>query len=393
MLCCRCQEELNPNNQFCLLCGTKRHEASFQGEVGRSLGRYVVSSFLWENQFGTTYTAKDHLLGKVARVIAIKTPLESASEVATQVRRDGPRLQKIVHPALVPLVNASANDDGRVILAYEETSGQLLSAQLLYQKTLPVEAIMPLLLVVSEALNGLYSEGFAHGALSPDLLLLRRVGEIGPTIRVLDTGVAYFAKHGKTPVVRLESLPGSWPYTAPELWKGAGVLDARTDVYALAAILFRVLVGRPPYLSKDAAGFMSAHCLEPIPLLPTVDGRPVASAEVGEVIRRGLSKSREERFATPVEMLQRLAKVFVSPSSAQVLQPKMLKPKTATEAAPNNDPSLPQRTRPIEITQVVRQRAKRATEKKLASSASILWVLVALFALGLGIAAFFIFFH
>jgi eukaryotic-like serine/threonine-protein kinase len=397
MLCCRCKEELNPNNQSCFQCGTKRHEASFQGEVGRSLGRYVVSSFLWENQFGTTYTAKDHLLGKVARVIAIKTPLESASEIAAQVRRDGPRLQKLLHPALVPLVNASANDDGRLILAYEETTGQLLSEQLLLDKSLRVEAILPLLHVVSEALSGLYTEGFAHGALSPDVLLLRGIGEIGPTIRVLDTGVAYFAKHGKTPVVRLDSLAGAWPYTAPEIWKGAGILDARTDVYSMAAILFRVLAGKPPYLSKDAAGFMSAHCLEPVPSLPMIDGSPVASAEVNEVIRRGLSKRREERFATPAEMLHRLAEVSASPSSMQVLQPKLLTRKTG-QPQQSDRPSLPMQTRPIELTQQVRLRAKREPAPTpleptpTASTPSIVWLLVAIFALALGVAASFLFY-
>lgn len=398
--CRRCKEELLTSAQLCLTCGAKIQEASYQGEVGRSLlGRYVISSLVWETNLGATYLGKDPLQGKVARILALRTPLESAADCASLVRRDGPRLQKLSHPALVPLIASGASEDGRVLLAYEEAPGTLLSDQISGGRTLRLEALLPLLRVASEGLAVLYQEGFAHGLLSPFVFLLRNAGEAGVPVRITENGVAYFTKQGRAPLVRLETQGGAWPYLAPELWKGSGVLDARTDVYSLAVLVYRALSGKLPYFAKEAAGFMNAHCLDPVPTLTTPEGKPAANSEVEDVIRRALSKRREDRPATPALFVQKLTEASqATPLRAQVQAPAPVaqlpraqaKPQGQPEAAPKERKQNYHDTRPIELTQQIRHR--KAAEKQPAQvaapasqSSMVLWLALLAIAVGVGI--------
>jgi serine/threonine-protein kinase len=323
----------------------------------------VVSSLLYEDNLGATYSAKDPIQGGVVRLLALRTPLESAAECASQIRRDGPRLQKIAHPALVRLFASGASEDGRVLLAYEDAKGITLAEQLSGGKTMRLDALLPLLRITAEALALLYKEGFAHGLLSPGVLLLRPAGEAGTPLRLLDAGAAYFTKQGRAPLVRLETQGGAWPYVAPELWKGMGVMDARTDVYALAATTFRALSGRPPFWAKDVAGFMSAHALEPVPVMSGPDGKRVVNPEVEDVLRRALSKRREDRYATPIELVQRLTEA--SQSAPMQAIPGVRSPQVrAQHAAPQRSPDVRAQPLPVRTQQAAPQPGSTAAPQR-----------------------------
>jgi eukaryotic-like serine/threonine-protein kinase len=283
--------------------------------VGRTiLGQFAISRLLWDNAFGAAYLADQPTQARRAVVFVLAGHLARDPEFIARSRRDGPRLQAISHLVIPRIFTAGVSEEGLVVLASEHVAGKTLGDVLRAEGPQDPKTLAADLGLVGEALQAVYAEGFVHGALSPEAILLTE-GTL-PPVRVLETGVAWLARGRADRAVRPEDVLGAWPYLAPEIWKDPKAIDARTDVYALAATAYHALAGRPPYIAKDAAGFMSQHCLELIPPLPNRPGAPVPPA-VEDVIRKGLAKKRDDRFKTPAELVARLAEAAKEPGPSE----------------------------------------------------------------------------
>lgn len=156
---------------------------------------------------------------------------------------------------------------------------------------------------LAAALDAAHSQGIIHRDLKPENVLVRSDQTF---LRVLlaDFGLATVV--GQTRMTQAGTPLGTPVYMAPEQWLGRGT-DARTDVYALAATLFAMLAGRPPYLAKTMDALRMAHMEAPPPNLARF--APDAPPQLGQVIAKGLAKSPDARFASAGELARAAAAV------------------------------------------------------------------------------------
>jgi serine/threonine-protein kinase len=144
------------------------------------------------------------------------------------------------------------------------------------------------------ALNVAHAAGIVHRDLKPaNIMLLRRMGN-DDFVKVLDFGVAKsYAQDQQTQLTHTGMLVGTVEYMAPEQILG-GIVDARTDIYALGVLIYRMVTGRAPFREASVPTLILAHLNAPP--VPMVRLDPTIPAALDRVVLKCLSKSPDARF-------------------------------------------------------------------------------------------------
>jgi tRNA A-37 threonylcarbamoyl transferase component Bud32 len=207
------------------------------------LSRFDIQGPLGHGATSTVYRARDRVLG---RPVALKVLREVASrgEVARErFRREARTAAKLSHPNLVTVFDAG-EENGWAFLVMELIEGHPLSECL----PGPGADRTPALRLLEQAARGVaaaHREGIVHRDLKPQNILVTTAGEP----KVGDFGLAHLAET-RSELTKTGTTLGTPLYMAPEQVEGKpDLITPRTDVYALGAILYEILAGRPPHLS------------------------------------------------------------------------------------------------------------------------------------------------
>src|SRR5581483_4961765 len=178
------------------------------------------------------------------REVALKLlPPHSAAGAAARLRREAEAASRIRHPNVAAVLDAGEHE-GRLYVALELIPGRTL-ADALATGPLGVSRALELIAKVARAIEAAHEQGVVHRDLKPSNIIIADGGE--PV--VIDFGLAK-AEGSRESLTRTGEVLGTLFYMSPEQLEGRRDVDARTDVYALGAILFECLTGRPPF---DAA--------------------------------------------------------------------------------------------------------------------------------------------
>jgi TolB-like protein/tetratricopeptide (TPR) repeat protein/predicted Ser/Thr protein kinase len=269
------------------------------------IGHYVITGKLGEGGMGVVYLAHDERLG---RAVAVKTMSLSGDESARRrFWREARAAAAINHPNVCQLYEVG-EDGGEMFIAMELLEGETL-AERLKRGALSVSETLPVGLGVLSALQALHGRGVVHRDLKPTNVFLTRHG-----VKLLDFGLARAVDPelaqslaATNDVTRTGMLVGTPRYMAPEQVRGEPV-DFRSDLFAVGAILFEMLAGRPAFGGRNAVEILHATLYEQPPALT---GSSAVSA-VDRVIRRALAKRPPERPASAEEMAEDLRGVRVA---------------------------------------------------------------------------------
>jgi serine/threonine-protein kinase len=216
---------------------------------------------------------------------------------------------QLAHPGVVPVHELGVLPDGRLYFTMEEIAGRPLTAVL--KESLPLRRRIGIFHQVCETMAYAHDRGVLHRDLKPDNIMLGAYGEV----RVLDWGLAkvlgreLLVDADAAPVVTdrtrdgaqltvVGSVAGTPSYMAPEQANGhTGLVDFRTDTYALGAILYEILLGMPPYRGRNALDVVAqVRSGDPDPL-PRLD-RPGLPEGLVAICRRALTRDRDGRYAS-----------------------------------------------------------------------------------------------
>ncbi|HEU5318410.1 MAG TPA: protein kinase, partial [Chloroflexota bacterium] len=217
-----------------------------------------------------------------------------------RLRREAAILGRVRHPAL-PSVWEVGEVDGRVYLVMELVEGPSL-ASLLIEGPLPQPDIIALGRTLAAALAELHRAGLVHRDVKPQNVVLPAAAP--GAAKLVDFG---FASHADTRSAE-DEVTGTLLYCAPEQ---AGMLrrpvDARSDLYALGAVLFECATGRPPFQSQEAGELLHAHATLPPP--GARDLNPAVSPALAAILARLLAKDPDDRYQTGGGLLRDLNRI------------------------------------------------------------------------------------
>jgi TolB-like protein/Flp pilus assembly protein TadD len=262
------------------------------------LGPYEVVALLGAGGMGEVYRAHD---GRLGRDVALKVlPAEEAGtpDAVARLEREARLAAALSHPNICTLYDVG-EDEGRVWLAFELLDGSTLRAHLDAGKRVSDEEIARWGLELADALAAAHDAGIVHRDLKPENVFVTARG----AVKVLDFGIARRlggapgdAAHIKTiegTIGAPGAIVGTPSYLSPEQARGL-TADARTDLFAVGALLYEVAAGRRAFTGRTIAEIYDAILnREPAPLTQVAPARP---AELGRIVARALEKDPDLRY-------------------------------------------------------------------------------------------------
>jgi serine/threonine protein kinase len=277
---------------------------------GHRLGPYRVDSSLGAGGMGEVYRAVDTRLG---RAVAVKV-------LSGRRGRDPDRLQRFGEEARIVAGLSHANvlalhdvgsQDGVDYAVFELLEGQTLR-QRLDSGPVPVSKAVDYGIQICQGLAAVHARGIVHRDLKPDNIFLTRSGHL----KILDFGLAKLGprglgsfgdgSHARTPT-EPGLLVGTCGYMAPEQARGRPA-DARSDIFAVGAVLYEMLSGRRAFAGQTPADTLAALLTQDPPEISTLS-QPVPRA-LERLVRRCLERNPEERFQSARDVAFGLQAVF-----------------------------------------------------------------------------------
>jgi eukaryotic-like serine/threonine-protein kinase len=292
--------------------------------AGVRLGPYEIVSPLGAGGMGEVYRAQDTRLERTVAVKVLTAHLSSSPEVRQRFEREAKTISKLSHPHICALYDVGESD-GTEYLVMEYLEGETLT-QRLARGPLPAEQVLRYGMEMAEALDQAHRQGIVHRDLKPGNVMVTKGG-----VKLLDFGLAKVVAP-VTPVSGVTSLPtvqgspdltqggtilGTFQYMAPEQLEGRDA-DARTDIFALGAVLYEMATGRKAFAGKSQASLIGSILKDEPAAISTI--QPMAPPALDRVVRICLSKDPEDRWQSAHDIAAEL-KWIAEGSQAGVAAP------------------------------------------------------------------------
>lgn len=336
-------------------------------------GKYEIVERLATGGMGEVYRAR-HVHLQEHRVIKILRSDRATDQQALQRFTQEARIAtQIKHPNVAILYDFARLPDGSFYMVWEHIPGEDVGSALRSRGPFDVRLAVELGIQALRGLDAVHSAGVIHRDISPDNLMLTRDRRGKPQLKIIDLGLA---KNLEAPAGLEITLAGTFMgklmYCSPEqagsLAEGVA-LDHRSDLYSLAAVLYEMVTGKPPFDSESDHGYVLRRLSEPpLPMTGRTPGIAVPAA-LDEVVLRGLERDREKRWPDALAFLHALVRVSdqlrqVSTQEIPAQRPggAAAAPTVSTRTTSRSPSSELSREERLELLQQIDRAAKRVSE-------------------------------
>ena len=310
--------------------------AELTEQLGEALGTaYRIEKELGGGGMSRVFLAEEVALGRQV-VVKVLPPEMAAGVNEDRFRREIQLAARLQHPHIVPLLTAgSAGDVLYYVMPY--IKGESLRAKLGRDGELPVGEAVRILREVTDALAYAHAEGVVHRDIKPDNIMIS-----GGHALVTDFGVAKAVSEssGDHSLTSMGLAVGTPAYMSPEQASGEPNVDHRADLYALGAMAFEMLTGRPVFVRPNAQSLLAAHVTQ----APENVGqlRPAIPPGLNAVVMRCLEKRAADRWQHAEELLPHLDGLL-TPSSGGMM------PTSAAYMMPSGTEAALRRSQPVRV--------------------------------------------
>jgi len=259
---------------------------------------YRIERELGKGGMATVYLGEDL---RHQRRVAVKVlrPDLSAIVGADRFLNEIRVTANLQHPHILPLYD-SGSADGLLFYVMPYVQGESLRERLNREKQLPIDEAVRLAKEVASALDYAHRQGVIHRDIKPENIMLQ-----DGTALVTDFGIALaVSQAGGTRMTETGLSLGTPFYMSPEQATGDRQIDARSDIYALGAVLYEMLSGDPPHTGSTARAVIAAVVTEEPRDIAT--RRPRLAPHVAEAVHRALEKLPADRFVTAADFAKAL---------------------------------------------------------------------------------------
>jgi|GEM_PF-1389956 len=268
-------------------------------------GRYRITKRLGAGGMGAVYLGEHLRVGRKDAIKVLRAEKAQEPEAIARFTRGARAVARIHHPNVCELYDFGETEDGLLFLAMEFIEGPSLGKLLTEEGRLDPERAIRFIQQAGEALHAAHESGVIHRDLKPDNLMVA-VGQDGSEqLKVVDFDIARRTEQEGAGVTRQGFVVGTPEYMSPEQFTGDS-LDARSDIYSLALVLFRCLSGRLPFEGTTAQQLMMERLtVEPLRLSQAAPGHTFPPG-LEAILHQALSSRRDDRPDSAREFVQQV---------------------------------------------------------------------------------------
>jgi serine/threonine protein kinase len=311
-----------------------------EGRIGQLVGgTYRIVRYLGSGGSSHVFAAEHQRLGKAFAVKLLRTELDSGRRAAQRFRREAKAVARLSSEHVVSVIDCGELDDGTPYLVMELLEGEDLRSLLNREGSLPARRAVQLVIEACRGLTVVHEAGLVHRDLKPENLFITKRATGADWCKVLDFGVAKMEASLST---AQGAIIGTVRYMAPEQLSDGAAVGPATDVYALGAVLYECLSGKPAHcgdsIQRVMFGVMNSEPEALAQLCPSLPdslvavvagclskdpkGRPQTAAALAQALRITVQEQREGSADATLADDARAAIVSVRDSSRQVARSK-----------------------------------------------------------------------
>ena len=227
-------------------------------------GKYLLGGLLGRGGMGSVYEAVHVGVGKSVAVKVLEERFATDPGLLKRFELEAQAAAVIGHPGIVDVLDVGRTDDGRSYMVMERLRGVTLRELEMVQRPMPVGQVVAVIAPALDALHAAHKKGVIHRDLKPGNLFLTVDG----AVKLLDFGISKFSSQGEG-MTQTGVVLGTVGYMAPEQLRSGRNVGPASDLYAMGAVLYALLSGRPPHKAE--------HDAETVAQILTVDAQPLQS--------------------------------------------------------------------------------------------------------------------
>ena len=271
---------------------------------GTKLGPYEILSAAGAGGMGEVYRAKDTRLDRTVAIKVLPEHLSANPEAKQRFEREARAISSLNQPNLCTLFDIGAQD-GVDYLVMEYMEGESLATRL-SKGPLPIQQVLKIGIEICEGLEKAHASGITHRDLKPGNIMLTKSGaklmdfglaKIGSAINQPSSGMSATLSSpvGGQPLTAQGSMVGTFQYMSPEQVEGKEA-DARSDIFALGAVLYEMATGKRAFEGKTPASVIAAVLeREPAPISSI---QPMSPIPLDALVKTCMAKDAGERWQT-----------------------------------------------------------------------------------------------
>ena len=265
-------------------------------------GRYQLGEVLGHGGMAEVYAGQDIRLGRPVAVKVLRADLARDQSFLMRFEREAQAAAALNHPNIVSVYDTGEDllDDGMAQtripwIVMERVEGQTLRQIMASGRRLTIERALDITSGILAALDYSHRHGIVHRDIKPANVMVTPAGDV----KVMDFGIARALADASATVTHTSAVLGTAQYLSPEQARGE-IVDARSDLYSCACLLYELLTGRPPFTGDSPVAIAYQHVTEK-PQPPSAFD-PEISPEVDAIILSALAKKPVDRYASAAEM-------------------------------------------------------------------------------------------
>jgi len=299
--------------------------------IGREIldGQFQIIQKIGSGGMGSVYKAAEPKMNRMVAIKILHPRLSGRKDLASRFRREARAMSQLSHPNTVRVFLSEELDDGSLCIVMELLEGRSLNQAVRRDGPMPLDKAVPILSQVCGALQEAHVMGIVHRDLKPENIYLCNQGGLIDYPKVLDFGLAKVTEQQMRPgslILTQEGMVFGTPeFMSPEQAQGKP-LDARSDIYSLAVILFEMLTGKLPFVTQTPMEYIQKHVLEKPRTLAESAPERGYSQQLEFVVAKALAKRPEDRWQSAIEFARSLEEALAPPASrpSSMLDARML---------------------------------------------------------------------
>jgi serine/threonine-protein kinase len=279
--------------------------------LGRVIAeRYRIVELIGRGGMGVVYKAEHVHIGKVVALKLLHGELVRDREVIKRFRREAEAASKLSHPNTVQIFDFGESQ-GLMYLVMEFVEGRDLGQIVQAQGALPFARAARICAQVCASVQQAHRLGIVHRDIKPENVMVSETPGHADFVKVLDFGLAKLRQEGsrQPTVTRAGHIVGTPYYMSPEQIRGEEV-DARGDVYAIGAVLYKTCTAHPPFSAPSPMAVLTKHLTEELlPPSARLEGLP---ADADRIAGRAMAKDPRKRYEQAEDLRRELLEYLAS---------------------------------------------------------------------------------